>query len=476
MFRNGFYNLLGSVLRLGISLLTIPVLIRLIGIEEYGLWILVSTVLGVASLAEGGLSTSTTVFLSQDLANDDTKGISQTLTITTVGMLCVATLAALLLFIFSGVIIDFFKDFTLLQRLVAISSLQVSALVLWARLLQQILVGVEQSYKRYDLMNILNTIQIILINLGMIGIAWLGGRTLSLMKWHALICMIMLLVHGIAVTRLINISTLKPSWCRSKSVIILHYCSSTWMTALGGAFFTQGDRLIVGGMLGNKLLGIYAAITSITVQINSFSALAIQPLLPEIGRLYYGADQNQNEIKQKIKKSFQINAILALGVGGSLLTLTPIILRFLIPGPISEENNFYFRIATIVYSIYSTNAVGYYILLGLKMPNITLIVQILCGSAALILIAYLTKIMGLQGALLGNSAYVGTWSLNVLAMKKLKIPFNIWVKWITPSFLWFFGVVLLNFTLNIQSVFWLSIILIIQSMFVVIEFLKFRTT
>jgi Polysaccharide biosynthesis protein len=67
MLKNGFYNAAAGAVRVGLAILTIPVLIRLMGVEEYGLWALASAIVGIVTLAEAGLSTATTVFVSQDL-------------------------------------------------------------------------------------------------------------------------------------------------------------------------------------------------------------------------------------------------------------------------------------------------------------------------------------------------------------------------------------------------------------------------
>ena len=77
MLRNGFFNLAGSMIRLGLAVVMIPLLIHLIGVDEYGLWTLVNAALSMAALAEGGLSISTTYFLSADLAADDNVAISK---------------------------------------------------------------------------------------------------------------------------------------------------------------------------------------------------------------------------------------------------------------------------------------------------------------------------------------------------------------------------------------------------------------
>jgi hypothetical protein len=50
--KNGFYNTVAGIIRIGLAILTIPLLIRLIGIEEYGLWTLASTVIIVVSVTK----------------------------------------------------------------------------------------------------------------------------------------------------------------------------------------------------------------------------------------------------------------------------------------------------------------------------------------------------------------------------------------------------------------------------------------
>ncbi|HPD42234.1 MAG TPA: polysaccharide biosynthesis protein, partial [Anaerolineae bacterium] len=82
IFKNGLYNSIGSAIQMLLSILIIPVLIRGVGLDEYGLWTLVASVFGLVELAEAGLSVSTTYFVSRDLADAAHSSISQTLTVT----------------------------------------------------------------------------------------------------------------------------------------------------------------------------------------------------------------------------------------------------------------------------------------------------------------------------------------------------------------------------------------------------------
>ncbi len=432
MLKNGLYNIIGAVIRVGITFLTIPVIIRLMGVEEYGLWTLVSTVIGIVGLAEGGLSISTTVFLSRDLANEDVKGISQTLTVSFIGMLVLADVAALILWIGAPEIIKLFTQLKPSQLAIALPALRYGGFVIWARLLQQIFVAIEQSYQQYGLMNSLNTVQTGFTNVGMIAVTWFGGRTLALMQWHMVVAFGMLLAHTWCTWGLLAKTKPRLLWSSSKGHELIKYSFMTWLTSLGSALFSQCDRLIVGGILGTKLLGIYAGITSITTQINTLSAFAVQPLLPRLTSLLQNRATNPLALYKQIKQVQQVNIFIAIGLGIGLLTFTPLVFGFIFPGVSNQEYTLAFRIAIVIYSLYSLNAVGYYALLSLGAVKTSTVILIGSSSITLLMIYIGAKNWGLLGASIGNAGYICTLMCTVLALKYLKIPIQQWIRWIQP--------------------------------------------
>ncbi|MFK0732839.1 MAG: oligosaccharide flippase family protein, partial [Gloeotrichia echinulata HAB0833] len=275
--KNGFYNAAGGIIRIGLAILTIPLLIRLIGVEEYGLWTLASSVIAIIALAEAGLATATTVFVSQDLGKEDVDGLSQTLTVTVGAMLILATLAAIALWFGAETLVNFFPKLSTEQSLTAVQALQIAGVAVWARLLQQIVVGVEQAYQRYGVMNFLITLQSVLNNLGLLVIALLGGRTVALMHYQVYLSVVSLASHICLVWSLVNKTKININLNTTRVLIILKYSLFTWLSSLGSVLFTQCDRLILGTILGTYSLGTYAAITTITSQINVLSSLSVQP-------------------------------------------------------------------------------------------------------------------------------------------------------------------------------------------------------
>lgn len=445
MLKNGFYNAGGALARVGIGLLAVPLLIRLIGVEEYGLWILVSAAVGVLSVAEAGLSVSTTYFLSRDLAEDDVAGVSQTLTVTFGGMVLLASAAALLLWFGADWWVGFFPNIGAAQRLVAVKAFQVGALVIWARLVQQILVSVEQAFQRYGIINIVNTLQSIIGNLGLVTVAWVGGRTLALMQWQAVTTMVMLMVHLSVGWFLLRHLKLVPSWNRNKSRSVARYSLLTWLGTLGGMMFNQGDRLIVGAMLGTTVLGVYGAITSITVQINGLSALLVQPLLPVVSRLTAKRDADLRLVHERVKESFRLNAFAAFGMGGALLTGAPLVMRLLIPGQVPDAYVLAFRAAVVIYALYSVNAVGYYILLAVNKVRANTVLSLAGGSITLVMIALGADWFGLTGAIVGNVGFLLTLSMTWIAMGHVRIGPPTWLGWAAFPLAWFFALALSGF-------------------------------
>ncbi|NEU84270.1 oligosaccharide flippase family protein [Nostoc sp. UIC 10630] len=448
LLKNGFYNSIAGLIKIGLGILIIPILIRLLGIEEYGLWTLASAVVVMVTLAEAGLSTATTVFVSQDLGKKDVDGLSQTLTVTIGAMLILATLAVVALWMGAEPIMNLFPKLGQLQQLKVIQAIKIGGLVVAARLLQQILIGVEQAHQRYDLMNVLNTMQSVLLNVGMLIVVLLGGHTVELMQWQAGIGVVSLFSHLWVVRSILQNMNLRLSWNQHKALAVGGYSLMMWLNTLGSMFFSRGDRLIVGSLLGSQVLGVYAGITDITAQINSFSALPVQPLLPTLSNLVGQPNINQRQLEQQLKQATQINGLVALGMGATLITLSPLILKLLFSEQTASQCLMIFCIATAIYALYSCHAVGYYSLLGTNAVKTCALIQLLSSFSSLGLIAIGAYNFGLTGAILGNLGYLTTSMVTVFGMKRLSVSYTLWLKWLYFPLIWFFIVVLLNFKLQ----------------------------
>jgi hypothetical protein len=453
MLKNGLYNLISALIRNGFNIISIPILIRLVGLETYGLWILVTSFIAIVGLAEAGLSVATTVFIARDLGNEDQEGILQTITFTFGGMLILATLASGMLWISSPSLVNLFPKLDTKDYELAIKAWQLGSIVVWARLLQQVLVGISQAYQQYKIINLINTIQVFISNIALLGIAWLGQDIATMMVSQAIISVLILLFYAGDAWRLILPLRPRFIWSTQKAQAIFQYSFMTWLISIGTTAFGQGDRLIVGAILGTKTLGLYSSITTVASQINSLSAIAVQPLLPTLSNLKTKKNDSKT-IENTVKKSLQLNFNVACVVAFAIILLSPLILKLIVG---SSQIDFKtsvlsLQVISLIYTLYSINASGYYILFSLGELKILFLVISIGSILSLTLISIGAKYYGLFGACIGNGGYLVLLFLTFNGMDKMSIPNKIWISFISKNLTYFtitsLATIFLSFYLN----------------------------
>lgn len=422
MIKNGLYNSVGAIVRLGLAVASVPILIHFIGVSEYGLWSLISSALMLVTLAEAGLSSSATVFLSKDLSKKDNQGINQTISTIVILMVIFATLAALCLWLIAGDTPKLFIILTDAQSETAINAFRIGAISVWAQLLQQIFVGIGQAFQKYDVLSKINILHSILNYSGLILIAWHGGRSFAFAQWQALENCTILIVYFVFIYLLLKQISFKTSFNHIKSKEIIKFSLKTWLATLGSRLFSQGDRILVGYFLGTSSLGIYSAIINIATLINTFSALPVQPLVPKIAGLLAEEPVNLVNIQKLVKVAFQVNALTSMSLASILVLLSPEAIKLIIPG-----ENIYtleFIIAITIYSIYSLNAVGYYLSFSMDRVQLTVNYQLAAGIISLFLISIGAINYGLVGAIAGNIGFTLILFLSASLFHSLNINFR----------------------------------------------------
>jgi len=255
LLRNGLYNVGGATVRGAVGLLTIPFLIRFLGIREYGVWSLVYAVFALMTMSEAGISVAASVFLSKDLAKNDLGEAARTLTFILSSAVLLSAALGLLLWIAGPLIVRPLAAFRSAERADAGRALQIAGFAVSAFILQRTLVGVEQAFNRYAAINALELCQSLLANVGLVVVAWLGGRTIDMMKWQVFVCALLLAAHCWAVFWLLRNKGLNFEWSRSKARQIFRYSLATWTATLGSAAFGQCDNVDLGKGGGSRPVG-----------------------------------------------------------------------------------------------------------------------------------------------------------------------------------------------------------------------------
>jgi O-antigen/teichoic acid export membrane protein len=440
MLRVGFYNLAGALVRLGFAAISIPILLRALGADVYGLWSWVLAVLGFVALAEAGLSTATTVLVARAVGRGEARGVTEILTVVIVTVATLASVAGGTLWLLSGWIVAH-SDAVAAHQEDAMRALRLGSLVVWTRCLQQVLIAVQQAFGRYGLVNALVSTQAVVSTAGLIVIARQRSDVSALALWLAVSGCLFLLLHLFGCRSLGRGLVLRPAWSSARLGDLLRYSGGAWVVALGTTLFSQGDRLVVGAVLGTAPLGVYAAFTTAALQINVLSAVAVQPLLPELAA---GPALGSAALRAKVEQAVRINFALAFSLGLGLAALSPEIARLVLPGEVTTEQVAALRDMGIICALFSVTAVGFYVLQATGRLLTCAAIVLVSSIVTLVLIAVAARGYGLRGAVLGNAGYVLNVALHWTAMSSLGIGWRRWLGAAVLPSLVFAGALLLD--------------------------------
>jgi O-antigen/teichoic acid export membrane protein len=430
MLQHGLYSLLATGFRLGLSVLSIPLLIQFLGESTYGLYAIVLAIITLAALPESGVAMLVTVFVPAHYEHDPAKA-HDLLRLILLLIFCLFIITLAIIWLAAPTIAHFFTNFSIRDQAVVLLCCRLSGVLMLGRLLQQFFIGIEQATGHYALFNAINSAWYGLQTGLLLAGAWWYQAVVPLILIHIVITFLFVFVHAWFCYRHVALVRfnwfVRPDWSHART--LLQYGGRIYLGTVGTSLFSQGDRILVSRLLGLDVAGLYAALTGVAAQLNVLSAIPVQPLVPAISQLIsttagavYTPEQRQH-ILHRVKQATRLNATISVGLGLVLLLLSPEISGFITrrSGVYVEGVASGVRIITAVYTLYSLNAVAYFVLFAIRKEAVNMVVSITCGLFALLLIALLGQRYGLSGALAGNAGYMLTLYLIPKSMGYLRV-------------------------------------------------------
>lgn len=466
MWKNSLYNTIGGLIRLGLGLISVPLLTRNLGIESYGLYAATSAIINIALFSEWSVSSSITVFISKDItSNLFKKANSLSVALIYVAILSLAT--ATLIYLSAPWIARIFENLNLQDRQLLEGAVRIGSGVVCIRFFIQFFVGVLQANKVYSVINILSTIYTSTTILSTLYIASTSKDIIMIQKLQLCIAVIMFVIY---LTYCFYSGNLKYSYFNkpiaANFINLSKYGFRMWIAALGTTLFSQFDRLIILRLLGAEWAGIYSAITSVANQINVVSSMPIQPLLPVLSE-YYQKIVNKKLIEDVLIKAFAINGSIILLAGCGIIFFSEELITILFKrGSLSVDSiRTCLIVVTLAYSIYSFNAVGYFSLLAIRDEKFVTNLVLISGTLSLLAIYALTLQFGIIGACIGNLGYSLTLLLNLRATAKLEITQrklfkSIAIPTLTALLLCFLSLLIYNMYVSLVLYFVLALVIL----------------
>jgi O-antigen/teichoic acid export membrane protein len=377
------------------SLILIPIFTRNLGLESYGLYVMVMAFVSFFGFTGLGMSTSITYYLAVNYESTNPKNTAErlgsALGLTFFGTVAFSCLFLLVINYLSTPLKSYYPQLITQQQLIY------AALILIV--ITQLDMVVSASLKGLQQFKISSKVEFALrlLSFGVVTfVAITQKNVIAIVLTTLIMALISLIVRFRTLDKIVHFNFSDIKLNKHTAIELFHF--GKWMTlqSIASASFGSIDKLVIGTILGNKVLGIYNVLLSIAQLIHFVPANMLVFIMPKIAK-------NTEVISVKLlKKIFTFTAMISLFFAVLLVTLKNVIfLKLHVAG--NYEALFYWLILS--YVLLSLNTPSYFIALGMNLIKAVSLQCIIGSVVGVVSLLILVSNYGILGAVASKSLY-----------------------------------------------------------------------
>ncbi len=413
---NAAFNVTDYLAQPILMVVTAPFLVRHLGLDQYGLWMLVGALAGIFGIFNFGLGDATTKYVSAYRGRRDLPGVIRIIRGTLTLSAVLGGLTTLALFLAAPVLVRHVfkiepKDYWLATR-----AIQIGGVVLLLRFISSVFSNTLRAYEAYGP----STRITVFVKVGIIASAVLlvSGHhgVLAIMSATLGLTALGLILLILEVRRLLPGSSFWPTVETRTWREVFHFSIYSWIQGVSAATFSQADRLIVAALLGTAPLAYYTICVQLAQQVHGLPAAAFDFLFPHVSAKHQAG--NQKGLKRIYRLAILANCGLSLLLAVPLVLFGKRILSVWMGAGFAEHSHLLLAILAISFFTLSLNVAPYFTLLGLGKVRFVSLTNLFGGALSLLGAVVLIPFFGLIGAAIGRLFYGPLTGLTYLKVER----------------------------------------------------------
>jgi O-antigen/teichoic acid export membrane protein len=363
-------------------LIATPMLIRYLGLEQFGVLVLINTFIGFSSVFNFGFGDTALKYVSHYKHRNQLETAREIVrTISVLSIAAGACICGLTLIIAPAAA----RIFNIASLPYAIPALYVTTIIMPLRLLESVYVATLRGCYRYDLAGYATTTTKLANIITLIILAAQGQELAVLLCGTACAALVSTLLLFVFCYR--NLGNTFPTFSVRAFKEIRRFSLWSWVQGLSGLVYVNIDRLMISAMLGPTALGIYGVCIQLTQNMHNGLAAVSHTLFPKISMLnsQHHSKQNMDEAPLrdyyiKATRAISVPAILASSV---IAVFSFQILDLWVGSSIAKQGHLLLSLLAISFGWFTANSViTYYTLNGLGRVRLQAVVS---GTGAMIM-------------------------------------------------------------------------------------------
>ena len=283
--KNSIWNLVEVLLGPAILFVSIPVFLAQLGAEDYGIWMLVNSIVIVMQAFNLGLNFSTYKHVSVAIAQNQKEQISNTLNTNlsfTVLILMASLIVASLLCL--GIYFNnwFVENPMVKPRL--ITAIFIGMIILFGKLTEQILYSVYRAFEDFKYVTILSIFFKLITVLGSIAIALSTQNVVYVLAFTAAVTLLGIFANYKLLFRFVPHYKFRFVLNRSLIKHEISYSLFIWIQSIAVIIVYQGDRLLVSYKFGLAALSFYAIVATLFNHIHMAFGAMTSWIFPQVAK------------------------------------------------------------------------------------------------------------------------------------------------------------------------------------------------
>ncbi|MGH9949771.1 MAG: oligosaccharide flippase family protein [Pyrinomonadaceae bacterium] len=281
--KGSLWTLAGQVAPLGISLFTTPFTIRLLGVEGYGVLILIGLIPTYFAFADFGMGIASTRFASEAYAAGDSEKEARTVRTAALIALIVSIPIAAAIFIFSNAAIAAFNVPQNLQS-EANLALKLASITFVINFLNSIFNTPQLTRLRMDLNTLVNSGFRMLGLMATPIVIYLGGGISGAVAILLLVALLTLVAHICVSGKLLN-QLFQFTFDKTLIRPMLKFGGALSFAGIAAVLLVNLEKLVLAKVTTVEMLAHYSVAFTLAMIASMFSTAMIQSLVPAFSQL-----------------------------------------------------------------------------------------------------------------------------------------------------------------------------------------------
>jgi O-antigen/teichoic acid export membrane protein len=384
-------------------LVVAPVVLRNLGLEQYGVWALATAAASTGGIIASGFGDANI----QHVATQRGAGNEGALVVTVRSMMGINLLLGIVLSAIGWTIAPFAAahmalGHAQLQRS-CLWSLRIASLLIAMRAVESVCISTQRAFERYGAAVRVSIAVRLLALVASAGLAFLFHSVIAMVVATGCLTLAGLWLQLVPLKRLLSATSLMPGFDREAIQSLFGFGAFSWLQAVAGVVFSQIDRLLLGVFLGAGVVASYALSAQLALPIFGFTASGLHFLFPYLSHRL--SSPNSTSIKRPLFVSLACNALFVGLSTTCLLVVGDRILRVWAGAAIAQGSTPILSILIWSSALLGLNVTATYTLLALGRVQIVTWFNLAGGVVMLLLILLLTPRMGVRGVAIARLSY-----------------------------------------------------------------------